>query len=444
MKYYFGALAVVVFFACQLEETNINPNDPTDAPVQVLLPPAQQRLANFWAGDAAVISGIFANYFVGFDGLVRPLEVYEVDNNFFMRPIWEDMYVSVLPTLKTIIEKSDAADSPHYAGVARVLYAYAWGTTSSLWGEIPFSQALQGPEILQPAYDGQQSVYQGVQDILDQAIADLSEPQSLLAPAQDDLFFAGNITAWKRVAHTLKARFYLHTVKRDPGAAGKALAALAEGIASPAGSLAYPYGNQEFNPWFRYQQTTPNIRVDLYFRNLLTGDPRRNFMIRTTFGESVIGEGVAGQFASLPMATYHESKFLEAEALLRTDGAGAQEALNEAVSAHIRFVSGNAVADTLIAAYLQNKCVLSGAKDQDLETVLTQKYIAMYATPEGWTDFRRSGYPELTPNPDGSNPNNPNGEIPRRFPYPLTEILYNANTPSPPPNLQERMWWDEN
>ena len=430
-------------FSCQLEETNINPNDPTDVPIQVLLPPAERGLANFLAGDAAVIAGIFSNYFIGYDGLVRPLEVYEVDNNFFMRPIWNDMYVTVLPTLKTIIEKAEEAQSPHYAGVAKVLYALSWGTTTSLWGDIPYSQALNGPEILQPAYDSQESIYQSIQLLLEEAILDLGTSESIQSPGEEDLFFQGDLDAWTAVAYTLKARFWMHTIKRNTGAPGLALGALTNAISNPDGDLAYPANNQEFNPWYQYQQSTPNLRIDTYFRGLLNGDPRRNAMVKTSFGEAIIGPGVAGQFVPLRMATYAEAKFLEAEALVRTDGEGGQDALNEAVSTHIRQVTEFATPDSIITQYLQEKCVLTGDKNQDLDIILTQKYIAMYSTVEGWTDFRRTGYPMLAPNPDGSNPNNPNGEIPRRFPYPLNEILYNSNTPSPAPDLQQRVWWDE-
>lgn len=431
------------FVSCQLEETNINPNDPTDVPMQVLLPPAEQGLANFLAGDAAVVAGIFANYFIGYDGLVRPLEVYEVDNNFFMRPIWNDMYVTVLPTLKTIIEKAEAGQSPHYAGVAKVLYALSWGTTTSLWGDIPFSEALYGPEILQPAYDGQEAIYSSIQFLLDDAIADLEAAESIQSPGEEDLFFKGDLQAWTAVAYSLKARFFMHIVKREGTAPALALAALEKAISSADGDLAFPYGNQEFNPWYRYQQSTPNLRIDTYFRGLLNGDPRRNALVKTSFGEAIIGPGVAGQFVPLRLATYVETKFLEAEALIRTSGTGAQEALNEAVSTHIQQVTDYSTDENVITQYMEDRCVLTGDKDQDLNTVLTQKYIAMYTTVEGWTDFRRTGYPALTPNPDGSNPNNPNGEIPRRFPYPLNEILYNANTPDPAPNLQERFWWDD-
>jgi hypothetical protein len=435
-------IIAIHLLSCQLEDTNINPNDPVDVPIQVLLPPAEQALANFMAGDAAVVAGIFSNYFIGYDGLVRPLEVYEVDNNFFMRPIWNDMYVTVLPTLKIIIEKAEEAQSPHYTGVARVLYALSWGTVSSLWGDVPYREALQGPEILTPVYDGQEDIYLAVQTLLDQAIADLEAPESILSPGEEDLFFGGDLDAWKEVAYSLKARFLMHAIKRDPNVAALALSALENGIAAPAGDLAYPATNQEFNPWYRYQQATPNLRIDQDFRDLLTGDPRRSYLIKFSFGEALIGNGLAGQFAPLRLSTYAESQFLKAEALLRTSGTGAQEALNEAVATHIRQVSEGAVTDSVITEYLQENCVLTGDKEQDLQIVLTQKHIALFPAIEGWTDFRRTGYPALTPNPDGANPNNPNGEIPRRFPYPLNEILYNPNTPDPAPDLQERMWWD--
>ena len=86
---------------------------------------------------------------------------------------------------------------------------------------------------------------------------------------------------------------------------------------------------------------------------------------------------------------------------------------------------------------------LSGNPEEDLALILTQKYIAQFMWLESWTDFRRTGFPQLSPNEGGNNVENPNGEIPRRFPYPINEVLYNPNTPSPLPDLQERMWWDQ-
>ena len=60
------------------------------------------------------------------------------------------------------------------------------------------------------------------------------------------------------------------------------------------------------------------------------------------------------------------------------------------------------------------------------EAIIWEKYIASYTTNEAWADYRRTGYPTLTP---ASNATGGIG-IPSRFPYPQSEYLYNSNTPS--------------
>jgi hypothetical protein len=57
---------------------------------------------------------------------------------------------------------------------------------------------------------------------------------------------------------------------------------------------------------------------------------------------------------------------------------------------------------------------------------------------ESFVDWRRTGFPTLTPNPDAATQ-----EIPRRFPYASDPITYNPNTPdlgNEP--LWQRVWWD--
>lgn len=442
-SYLILACCLALATGCELQETNIDPNVPVDVPLQTLLPPAEQSVANFLSGDAAVIAGIFSQYFVGFDALVQPLDRYVVDNDFFMRPIWQDLYATSLVTLDLIVEKAETQQSPHYAGVGKTLLALCLGAASSLWGDIPYSEALQGDENLNPAYDSQEIVYQEVQRLLEEAIVDLSAEESVFSPGDDDLLLGGNLERWKKAASTLKARFYLHIVKRSPSAAEQALNALAEGIDDPAGDLRYTYNAQEFNPWFRYQQSTPNIRIDPLFRDLVDDDPREGALIKVTFGEARIGPFYASETSPLFLISYVEARFLEAEALLRTAKPGAQQALDEAVRTHIDLVTGGETLPAEIDDYLAANVQLTGSLEEDLQIVLTQKHIASFTTIEGWTDFRRTGYPILPPNADGLNPQNPNGEIPRRFPYPLSEELFNAQVPTPLPGLQDRFWWDQ-
>ena len=158
----------------------------------------------------------------------------------------------------------------------------------------------------------------------------------------------------------------------------------------------------------------------------MTGDPRLPFY--TTDGESFAGiTGLFwGQFASpTPLISYWEVKFLEAEGILRTSGTDtdALDALKEAVTANMLYIG---VAQSNIDSYVEGLS-LSGTMEDKIKVVITEKYKSLYgnAPIEAWVDYRRTGYPELTPNPDAVPSLNPSGIIPRRFLYPISERITN-------------------
>ncbi|TXB65578.1 SusD/RagB family nutrient-binding outer membrane lipoprotein [Phaeodactylibacter luteus] len=444
-RYILLGLLLTIFAGCNLEQANINPNDPTDVPVQVLLPTAMEETAELMSGEAAVIAGIFAQYFEGVDNRAVTVEAYLLDEAFNMNPVWQDFYNGPLNQLRIIRDKALEEGQPHYAGVANVLLALNLGTLTSLWGDVPFGEALQGGQRFSPAYDPQEEVYTTVQQLLDEGIAQL-QADSPVSPGDDDVIYQGDLQRWVQAAHALKARYYLHTIKQRPEAAALALGAIAEAFQSPEAELSYPFGftEAEQNPWFVYFKNTPYVEVDPYFSNLLesTGDPRRSALIRRSFGIERVGDYYAATDAAVPLMTYAELKLLEAEALLRTGGDGAQAALKAGVEAHIRSVVPG-LAEEALAAYLDAQTTLSGNFGEDLAQALQQLYIIHFTQIEGWTGYRRTGFPELVPNAGGANPQNPGGGIPRRFVYPQNERLFNNNFPTENPNLQDRFWWDQ-
>jgi hypothetical protein len=90
--------------------------------------------------------------------------------------------------------------------------------------------------------------------------------------------------------------------------------------------------------------------------------------------------------------------------------------------------------------------------ETNLERIITQKWIALYPDgPEGWAEFRRTGYPKLFPVVS----NNSNGTINtamqiRRIPYPQSE--YNNNRTGVqsgitllggPDGGGTKLWWDK-
>ncbi len=430
--------------ACNLEETNVNPNDPLDVPLELLLPPALESAAEIQSGEAAVIAGIFAQYFTGTDNRALPVEKYLLDESFNMNPLWQDIYNTSLTTFHLIIEKAEAQNAPHYAGVAKVMQALTLGTTTALWGDVPYTEAFVGAENLNPRYDTQEQIYADVQRLLDEAVVDLSAEESVFSPGADDVIYNGDLQNWQRAAYALQARYALHLVKRDPNAAATALTALAQSFTEPAQDLVYTYGftDAEFNPWYLYFQNTPYIEIDDYFSDLLENDPRKDNLIRRSFGLSRVGDFYGGEFATVPLITYSEVKFLEAEALLRTQAEGAEEAARTAVRTHTTAVTDGEITADSIAAFAEEVIVFTGDFETDLQSLIQQKYIQHFTQIEGWTDYRRTGYPELPVNAEGDNPQNPGGDIPRRFIYPQNERLFNENFPAANPNLQDRVWWD--
>lgn len=444
-------LALLFFTSCEIEEYNENPNVPEDAPLSTLLPPTQKALADVQGGGLFTTSNIFSQQMAGIDGQEASLDGYN-PNELFVGNEWSDIYVNSMINLRFIIDQADAGGSPHYSGVARVQMAIALGLLTDTWGDIPYIQALQGSEFPNPEYDNQEFLYGEIQSLLDRAISDLGQAESVFTPTTDDLFYGGDLNAWQNAARVLKARFYLRTTKRSPTAAADALEALtAGGITSDNADLAYNYlgTGEDINPIFGIYENTPRAIIDEDFISLLEElpDPREDFIFSTipfSGGQKKPGDYFSETASPVKLASYLEELFIRAEAQLRTSGAGAaQPLLEEAVRLSMDQLSFGEISSEDADAYIADHVQLSGDFDADLEVLITQKYIALFTSPEPWADFRRTGYPELTPNPNGVSPSNPNGEIPRRLIYPQSERLRNDNFPSPAPNMQDRFWWDQ-
>jgi len=116
---------------------------------------------------------------------------------------------------------------------------------------------------------------------------------------------------------------------------------------------------------------------------------------------------------------------------------------NQAVTASLAQwgYAGNA------ATYLAQASVAYGATDH-LKKIGIQRWLALY--PDGmqaWAEWRRTGFPELTPAPYATNAS---GQIPRRFVYGTNEYSTNqenvtqAVTRLTGGDVQDaRMWWDK-
>ncbi len=453
IKFHLLLIGILLLNSCDLEETNVNPNSPTDVPPSVMLPFCQERIAVLSCGTTQVMSGIFMQYYLGVDNHPVQVQQYILNEALYVDWNWNDYYDGPMINLKIMIDQAEKEKSYYYAGIGKVLLANCLGNVSSLWGDVPYKESLQGSVTLHPAFDPQKDAYEAIQQLLDDGLTDLKTEYVGKKPASDDVIFGGNTTKWIEVAYALKARYYIHLTKRTSelgyNPAQKALEAAANAMKSSSGDLEYHFGfsASEYNPFYSY--TLLNyILPNPSFTNLMLqlNDPRKSFFYKKKFGESTLnGLYFTSSNSPVHMMTYHELKFIEAEARLRLNDKdpAAQTALQQGVKASIKKITGTATTDADIITYLNANAMLTGNFDNDLKTIITQKYIAMFTSIESWTDYRRTGIPELVPNAGGNHNQNPGGAIPRRFAYPQTERLYNQNFPATLPTLQDRFWWDK-
>ncbi|SNT38257.1 Susd and RagB outer membrane lipoprotein [Ekhidna lutea] len=448
---------VLITSSCDFDEDiNVSPATPGDVSAQAIVPAAQAGMAWVIGGELVRLSGLFTQQFVGINAQqadnYRYLWVPADGDGIFLR-----MFVSTLQPLVIIEEKATAEESNHTSAMAKILIAHGLGSMTDMFGDIPYTNAFGARSgELQPTYDTQESIYQTIHSLLDEAITLLNGPAGV-GPAlgSDDLIYGGNTSSWIAAAHSLKAKYYLRLTKVSNTAYADAEAELADAISSSAGDLQLNFGTSpnEPNPAYQFSQDRGgNINIDPFFFGMLNGlnDPRRSALFltdaSTPSGYSTTFD--AGTFytninAPVIMTSYTEMKFIEAEIELmgNNDVVAAQAALAEAIGASITKLTG-----ANDAAYVAANSDLVSLADNAarLEQIITQKYIAMYSNGlETWTDYRRTGYPNLTPNSNGINSFNLNGEIPRRVSYPQTEIdLNNANVPIKDGNLQTPLWWD--
>lgn len=441
------AALMLTVASCEFGDINVDPNNPSQSkvPLALMLPSAQASAAYNLGGRSSWYTGMFTAHLTGVNAQPGDYANYNISES-DVDGLWRDYYATVLATLNTIKSTAEAQESPHYTGVAKVLMAHTLGVVTSFWGNVPYSNALNASTgNITPAYDEQEDVYASIQTLLTEAIADLGSGTSRLSPGSDDLIYGGNRNLWIKAAYGLKARYFMHTFNvNGTAAANNALTNLANSFVSNAEQMTFKFGNTQTDasPWYQLNQDRPDVRVNNYFINVLTSlsDPRLDEFAEDTDAGYFVGPFFAAIDAETPFITYAEVKFLEAEARVRTGTAGAQAALQSAIQASLEDVTGSNN-----ATYVTTNGTLSGNTAQQLTTILTQKHIALFTQCESWVDWRRTGIPALTPVPTAViNAANPNGEIPRRLAYPISERLFNAaNIPSSVPSLQTpKMFWD--
>jgi hypothetical protein len=435
-------------------DININPDFPADVAMGSILPGLEASAAFNVAGGIDIIR-IPATLTQQLDGTHS--EALAISNYYILPAtvfiIWDECYFEILMDARMLKEKAEKEGSPHNRGVVNVLTAFVLGQMTDLWNDMPWTEALQGQENFQPVFDSQESIYEEILYLLSEAIEDLQQPTDPFG-IKGDYIYEGDAELWLKAAHAMKARYTLHLEKRIGAQVFMdALDHVASSFSDNSEDMQFVYGTviTESNPLYQGFEVSGNMRMGAFFIDLLKSydDPRITvYALPDENGEytgsapgsgnsqaSKPGPAVAEPDAPSYFITYAEVLFIKAEALYKTgqDQTEVKETLLAAVAASLE--KNGVMEEDWYADYTELANTLSG--DALYREILTQKYIATFYQPETYHTWRRTGIPELTANPNGAT-----SEIPRRFPYPSSEQLFNPNTPTGI-EITDRVWWDQ-
>ncbi|RIJ42994.1 SusD/RagB family nutrient-binding outer membrane lipoprotein [Pontibacter oryzae] len=448
IKYVLTGVLVFMIGSCDLDETNINPDNPEEVPSRVLLSSAEAGFAYSLGGDMGRYANVITQHLAGIGRqhlVIGRNQITENDVN----NAWRFNLYPIMQNLRIIIDQANESNSPHFSGAAKVMLASVLGVTTDAWGAIPYTDAFQGIENFNPTYDSQEEIYGIIQGLLDEAIVELQATESVNTLGSTDLIYRGNLANWVKAAYTLKARYYNHLSNVSPQeSAQQALNALTNGFTSNAENMQFVFGSAETeaNPYYQFNDQRGDVVMAEYFTDLLedNNDPRLMQFVTpldgsfegATSGVAEDGSSMGPYYASInspvPFITYPEALFIKAEAHLRLgQNTEAAAAYNDAVKASLRNVTGS---DDYPAFVLANASAT--ALTISLEQIMTQKYIAMFSTFETWVDVRRTGLPSIP------MAQNALGPVPLRFPYPQSERTFNASN-VPDVTLTTPLYWDE-
>ena len=438
-----------------------NPNQPSAATTQQLFVAAQAQAFVRQEGQIARTAAMFTQQLSGTNNQQKDYGSSYLNTETAYTNMFSGFYTGGgLVDWRKIQANSRAAGDQQFEGIAKVWEALQMGTAASVWGDVPYREAVS--ETATPVLDPQQQVYADVQALLSEAITLLGGTGP--GPGTTDLVFgsqpASQMARWTRVAYTLKARFHMHTAERLGAPAYQAaLAAALNGInevpttaqavhQQGPGNLLTFHGTteQEGNLWGQFIVARSDLAAGQELATILnrrTGDPRK-----AAYFTLVSVDTICTKFAATAPCIVSANRFGAASttpsivATARRPYDFRQPLVtweeNQLIIAEAKLALGDPTAITHVNNVRTSVGLSALPGPATLAMIIEEKYIALFQNIEVWNDYKRTCLPALLP--AGAPVAK---EIPGRLPYGQSERQNNPNIPLP--NAQPlRNWNDPN
>lgn len=124
---------------------------------------------------------------------------------------WNDLYYNA-SSYNYVLKNAQASGDAFYEAICVIMKSHNFQLLTDVYGNIPYTEALQGNDVRNPKYDKGIDIYKDIFRQLDHAIELLKSPAaaSNTKIATNDLVFKGNATLWIKFANTLKLRMLVH------------------------------------------------------------------------------------------------------------------------------------------------------------------------------------------------------------------------------------------
>ncbi|WP_192348671.1 SusD/RagB family nutrient-binding outer membrane lipoprotein [Algoriphagus sp. Y33] len=452
-KYILSILCLTVAVSsCEslVDGINDNPNQLTlnEIDAGLFMNGAELGNIDIQLGAYSRMAAYYSGQLIGYEQVERFRYQYEVVNTDFN---W-DGYQSVVNPARLIRSRTEGNNL--YQGISKVLEAHLIGTYATLFGDIPYSEAVS--DIIDPVFDKQSAILAQLQLVLDSAIEDLNKVEASDVVAEDYIY-NGDGEKWLEAAWTLKARLYMISKSYE-----EAFAAAQNGISSHANSMMFnPLDvtgqNTTKNKYYIVLQNGPNLGTgDSYLMKLLdtesgisrnnekTNEEARMMYYEIDRTSATVNMGIAHELEPQPLITFGENTLILAEAGARTQG---METGLQYLNMHRSYLNSgsflNSNFDQYTLSYLPYVATdfqAGGIENRDgisperalLREIIEERYVTGFTTFMPFDDARRLKKDDtdvLVPFPLNTATAAQNIE---RFLTPETEMTTNSNAPEDP------------
>lgn len=474
-------ISLLVFTSCEDElDINTNPNTPPEINKGLALSAAEGSIATIIGGDLFNLGGMYAQFYTQAPsaGQYEAIEEYNINTDYANR-LWTELYAGALNDLQFVQNESmEDGDTGTYL-IATALKAYTFQYLVDLFGDVPYTEALQGNDNISPAPTPGGEIYLDLIATIDDALAQYENNPVDSEVGAQDLIYNADMENWIQFANTLKLKLYLRMAYTSQANSAAVMALINENnfLSEDAAFDAFGDATDKRNPFYEVQieflgdvnTVASNSLFEFYDRN---EDPRLQEVFRpNSSGEYAAIEqgiglemgGIQAQNLSRPdiepttpvyYMTVAESYFLQAEALARyADGSGAKDLYNMGVMQSFAHYGIEGAAE-LLAAGGAYEFQSTGEVEGDVEQIIVQKWasLANVNNIEAWIEAIRTGYPELTTAEEPEYDDGrrivslasvlPGDQILLSLYYPDQEVQRNNNL-TQKENVTQKVWWNQ-